>query len=980
MRAHHFARSSRLSLVIVFLLASIAWPFQSNQAAPASQTTPYQEDFESGLASGWKLEPGWKVELDGTNHVLAGQGHFWARFDQAFEGDLRLSFRLKILNGTIHLVPRMNDAGRYFIGFNASESYLSKQYWPDEFHNSLVTRNTAHSLNKWYLLEIRFQGNQVNFLVDGYQEWSYTDAKPFDQGSLAFETLDDAQAYVDDIRVEKGTATTGSPTEAAATATQSAPGVSTWQRLGGPLGGLGYDIRMRPGSPGVMYVTDAWAGVFMSTDGGAIWFPSNQGIATRAGPSGDAIPVFSLTVDPNNPDIIWIGTQFQRGIFKSTDGGKTWQRRVNGVVELEGITFRGFSVDPTNSDVVYAAAELSSWAWSTDHQQHIGREFDLTGGVIYKTTDGGQSWRVVWRGDNLARYIWINPLNTNVLYISTGFFDREAANSDPVAGRPGGEGILKSTDGGQTWQAVNNGLGNLYVTSLFMHPTEPDTLLAATGNIQYHHLGGVYLTTNGGASWKRVLDMGDEGIFEAVEISTLNPEIAYAGNDQAIYRSEDGGQTWKQQTTGGYWGPAGVRAGFPIDFQTDPRNPDRLFSNEYGGGNFLSEDGGRTWIDASHGYTGAQVRDLAVDPTRPGRLISAARSGIFVSLDGGYDWQGLNFPPAVSMEWNAIAIDPDDPQHLLAATNWNGLLESRTAGRSLTLVAELPGRRAGWRAVAFAPSDVRTAYAGIGGFYSAGTFDNSMPGGGIFVSRDGGTTWLPANDSLSQNANVTNLAVDPSDPQTVYAATSNHGLMKTTDGGQSWTRLAGSLLATQSALSIAIQPDQTNHLLVGLDRGAVFKSLDGGLTWTRSASGLNPEASVSDIVFNPANPVEIYLADMSSGVYRSTDGGQHWQDISQGLESRAVNALVISMDGQHLYAASEGMGVFRLDSNGQPPEAVPTSTLLPLPTFTPVSLPTSTNPVQSGPTPVQKSGPLCNSLLLPVLFAMVLLLRPRRSG
>ncbi len=293
----------------------------------------------------------------------------------------------------------------------------------------------------------------------------------------------------------------------------------------------------------------------------------------------------------------------------------------------------------------------------------------MTGGVVYKTTDGGESWAEVWRGDNLARYIWIDPRDTNVLYVSTGIFDREAANSNPQTGDPGGEGVLKSTDGGKTWANINNGLNNLYVGSLFMHPTNPDILLAGTGNNQYHADNGVYLSQDGGANWKHVLSGQN---IEAVEFSVSNPLIAYAGSENAIFRSEDGGETWKLVSGGGEdgWGAPGVRAGFPIDFQVDPRNPDRIFANEYGGGNFLSEDGGKTWVDASRGYTGAQVRALAVDPNEPGRVIAAARSGIFVSYDGGSNWSGLSNPPVVVMEWNAVAIDPADPQHIVAETNW----------------------------------------------------------------------------------------------------------------------------------------------------------------------------------------------------------------------------------------------------------------------------------------------------------------------
>lgn len=107
----------------------------------------------------------------------------------------------------------------------------------------------------------------------------------------------------------------------------------TWVRLGGPIGGIGYDIRMRPDNPDIMYVTDAWAGVHKSTDGGRTWFTLNEGIDVRTGPSGDAIPVFCLTIDPNNYDILWIGLQNLGAVYRSVDGGQTWKKQIKGIVE-----------------------------------------------------------------------------------------------------------------------------------------------------------------------------------------------------------------------------------------------------------------------------------------------------------------------------------------------------------------------------------------------------------------------------------------------------------------------------------------------------------------------------------------------------------------------------------------------------------------------------------------------------------------------
>lgn len=869
----------------------------------------YQENFDSGQAANWELESGWKVASDSGHSVLSGEGHNWARLNSslALQGDFRFQFKLLMLRGRIHLVCRLNTQGRYFIGFDENGSGLNKQYWPDTFQNGITDAQSYHALGAWHQVEIVSRAERIELWVDGVQEWGYSDPDPLTYGSFAFETLDGSAAYIDDI-VYYGPAP--SPETAAITA-------KTWVRTGGPLGGLGYDIRMRPDNPDVMYVTDSWAGVFTSRDGGRNWSPSNNGITTRIGETGDAIPVFSLTIDPHDYNTLWVGTQNARGIYKSTDGGQNWVEMDNGVVEKSGISFRGFTVDPQSSDVVYAAAELSSWAWAG--QGMMGREFDMTKGVVYRTTDGGQTWTAIWRGDNLARYVWIDPRDSNIIYISTGIFDREAANSDPQTGTPGGVGVVKSTDGGQTWTAVTTGLDNSYVGTLFMHPENPDILLAGTGNNQYYDNNGVYLTTDGGAFWQQTL-RGEN--ITAIEFALSDPSIAYAGSADAIYRSDDAGQHWQRVAGGSQgWGSPGVRAGFPIDFQVDPRDPNRIFANNYGGGNFVSEDGGHTWATANAGYTGAQVRDIAADPSAPARVYAAARSGLFVSSTGGGDWAGLNFGFAASLEWNAVALDPADTTHILAANNWNSMiLKSTDSGQSWSPASWQAGEGLGWREIVFAPSAPTTVYAGQSAFYSAGTFDNRLSSGGIFVSHDGGSTWGEANDATSQDANVIHLAVAPDDPLVVYAATGNRGLLKSVDGGQSWTMLGPGQNGAAPVLSVAVDPQDANHIFAGMEFGGLLHSTDGGQTWQVAGVGLVPEFSISSIVINPTDPQMMYVSDRMSGVYYSGDGGASWIAITNGLRMRCVTSLALSSDGQHLYAATEGEGVYRLDVNDTPPQ------------------------------------------------------------
>jgi photosystem II stability/assembly factor-like uncharacterized protein len=900
------------AIILVFFI-SLSISITPTQAQENPLPLIYQENFEDRQAQGWEINPGWEIIQEDNNQVLAGKGHVWAYSNISYD-DYKLTFRIKVIRGMIHLVYHFNDKGRYFIGFMENGTYLQKQYWPDTFLTDLASSNNAHQLNQWHTVEISNQGAELQFTVDGKKEWTYTDPEPLLEGSFAFESLDDSVAYVDDVSVELA------PTSLFILATGTKPASSyNWVRTGGPLGGLGYDVRMQTDNPDEMYVTDANAGIFLSHDGGKNWSLSNEGISTRSGQTGDIIPIFCLTIDPTNPDTIWAGTQDMRGIFKSTDGGITWEKLDNGIVEDQGITFRGFAVEPNNSETVFAAAELSSYVWNNG-QEKKGREFDMTAGVVYKTTDGGKNWKAVWRGDNLARYIWINPQNTSIIYVSTGIFDREAKNSNPKTGLPGGVGVIKSTDGGATWVQAINGLNNLYVGSLFMNPTNPDSLLAATGNNQYQENSGIYLTKDGGNNWTQVLS-GD--MFESVEISMSNPEIAYAAGANFVYRSKDGGYSWEQVAgeSGRGWGPFGIHAGFPIDLQVDPRNSNRIFANAYGGGNFLSEDGGITWIDASRGYTGAQVRAIAVDPKQPGRVFAAARSGIFISKDGGSTWEGLNFLDNANSEWNAIAIDPQNAEHILAGTNQNTVLADTLSG-GINWIERMSSenQRVGWKSIVFAPSDSNTIYAGLAGYYSAGSFDTSQPGKGLYISRDGGITWNQVNDTLTQDAYVNCLAVHPKDPNLVFVATENHGLLKTIDGGNHWQSIQDTL-PTDSASVIAINPANPDYMIAGFNRKSLYISTDGGATWQQSTHGLVPESTFSSIVFNPSDPTNtIYLADSSSGVYRSANSGKTWELINTGLNMRSINALAISTDGMHLYAASEGGGVFRLDINGKSPD------------------------------------------------------------
>lgn len=912
----------KLSAAIVALLLFVELTTGITPQVKACQSQDeilYSQDFNDGSAEEWGLDPGWSIGPSEGGFALQGNGHSWAVLEEGSWGDYFLQFRVNLQeNSILHANIRRSGFKRYFIGLERNHSYISRQDGEAAFQNELARGKGIAA--GWHTVRVSAVGGTIDVQCDGKKLIAYTDPNPLTNGGVAFENLKEASVLVDDVLIGLAstveTPITTAPTAIPTGKTASQPPTNlTWTWTSGPLGGMGYDVRMSPDNPDVLYVTDAKAGVFKSTDGGISWQAINNGITARTGETNEIIPIFSLTISPTDPNLIWVGTKGVRGAFKSTDAGKTWKKMDSGI-SYPALTLRGFAIDPRDNNIVYTAGELSSWEWSGTNKS--GKEFDLVKGIVYKSTNGGKSWQEIWKGNNLGRYILIDPRNPEVLYLSTGIFDREAADSDWKTNKPGGEGILKSTDGGKTWRRINNGLGNWYVGSLFMHPTNPDILLAGTGNNTFMDGGGVYITKDAGETWQYTSLQTE---ITSVEISSADPNIAYAGNYGESFRSTDGGLTWQETSKmGDGWGPPGLLAGQPIDFQADPRDPDRVFANAYGGGNFLTEDGGRTWVDVSSGYTGSMVRDIAVDPKAPGHVYAAARSGFFETLDGGDSWQTPNTMFRAN-DYHALAIDPSDSAHILSELSCErSLLNSRDGGRSFSRTVSNSANKA-WRVVAFAPSDPSIAYAGSSGYQSCGQFDFMFEGSGLLRSEDGGQTWKEANDLSTSNAAVNQIAIDPHDPLTAYAATNHTGLVKTVDGGNTW-EAAGAAVFTKSVTvhAVEIAPQDSNLVYASKWHGGLWISTDAGKTWKRTSNGLKPEAVITDIVFDPTDQRVMYVADLFGGVFRSQDGGKTWKMINTGLLNRAINRLAISADGLHLYAATEGMGVFRLDLNGQPPD------------------------------------------------------------
>jgi len=502
-------------------------------------------------------------------------------------------------------------------------------------------------------------------------------------------------------------------------------------------------------------------------------------------------------------------------------------------------------------------------------------------------------------------------------------------------------GILKSTDGGQTWEIFDkdNGLRHLYLGSLFMHPDNPDILLAAAGHIHEPDTlpylqalegnddpgpMGIYRTTDGGQTWTQVLPSYE--IFSSVEMCPSNPNIVYASSDKSIHRSEDAGETWTLIAKP--WGPPSVAVGFPIDMQCDPRDVNRIFVNNYAGGNYLSEDGGETWINASQGYTGAQIFDISIVPTSPERIYAASFGGLWRSDNGGGNWQGLFNPPENmnNLPSQGIAVDPTNIDHALAAkfeivetfdggNTWTerwSMQDLIDQGVSQDLISPAAP------VIVFAPSDVNTVYVGFGHenclLYHENECDSTPIG--ILLSNDGGTSWSLSEDNQISQLNIYDISVDYNNASHAYAAT-EAGLYESLNTGVNWSLVTGNL-GNKEVHAIAINPSDPQEIFVSVHRDGIYHSSDGGGSWQHSVAGLEANSSIHDIVFDPTNSDNIFASDIYSGVYMSSDGGGMWIKINEGLQSRAARSLAISADGQHLYVGTNEDGAQRLDLSGNP--------------------------------------------------------------
>ncbi|HWS86861.1 MAG TPA: FG-GAP-like repeat-containing protein [Pyrinomonadaceae bacterium] len=308
---------------------------------------------------------------------------------------------------------------------------------------------------------------------------------------------------------------------------------------------------------------------------------------------------------------------------------------------------------------------------------------------------------------------------------------------------------------------------------------------------------------------------------------------------------------------------------------------------------YRSADGGASWGASASGLTASTVLDFAVAPSNTAVVYAATNLGVYVSADGGASWQrgGQPSPSTVVFFTRAIVVDPSNPSVVYAGTSGgSGVYKSTDGG--LTFEAKANGISIPLvNTLAVHPTTPATLYAGTGF--------------AIFKTTNGGESWTELNLGIpGAGPGANEIVIDPSNPQTVYAATPNRGVLKTTNGGTSWTQVNNGLPQDAGFIpllrTLALDPSNPSTLFTafsGFPTG-IFKSTNGGASWVNSSAGLTATVggqtftpSVNAILVDPSSPSTVYAATTGYGVYKSTDGGTNWAPSNAGLANRGVLAL-----------------------------------------------------------------------------------------
>jgi photosystem II stability/assembly factor-like uncharacterized protein len=698
---------------------------------------------------------------------------------------------------------------------------------------------------------------------------------------------------------------------------------ATWSEIDAGLPGADVNVRtivVAGGTPSTIYASaidaDGSGHIFKTTDGAASW----KALSSLVGAS-------SVFVDPQNSSVVYALSG--RGILKSTDGGAGWTRVGAG---LPNTFVNVLAIDPATTSNLYAIAG---------------------GSGIFKSADAGVNWVKLITGlppNAFFSSLLIDPGNPSNVYLT---------GSVPQNGGPANFVTARSMDGGATWNVLNGNLAPNASLRLVAIAATSSTLyglgsLSGTGGAGQ----GLLKSTDAGQSWTAV-DTGLPSTAGIVSV-VLDPKNAAAiylavvfpfAEAGGILKSTDSGKSWVAISTG-------LPANTPIQsLAIDPVNSSTMYL--IADGNFLkSTDGGTHWNKAVNGMATVNVGALAVNRSDAGTVYAAAGNSLFKSVDNGSTWKklfafalsiapGAPFSPPFAPDSPAFArsllVDFTNPDVLYASTTrGNGcyfadnlLFKSTDGGltwsdsvspdRSGCVLGGLLGPSAGLKAMD--PSDPNTLYLA--------ETDDEDGGYSLLRSKDGGSTWTFLGFPNNVQAGVWALVIDPANTSTLYAGFDDvpvysddgtvqpgtGGVFQSTDGGASWKPIGLSGGAVNLVVLDRNQPGvlyaaTEGHYSAPVGFHGLFKSTDAGATWSEIGSGLadlrDAGLNMTSLVIDPASSNILYAGFSGGGVFKSTDGGANWSQLIDGLANLDVRSLAMAPGTGHILYAGTSNGVFRI--------------------------------------------------------------------
>jgi len=640
---------------------------------------------------------------------------------------------------------------------------------------------------------------------------------------------------------------------------QKGVNVVAWEFLGPVnVGGRVVDIEFDPTDANIVYAGFSTGGVFKSTDMGSTWFPIFDSLAV--------LTIGDIAVDPQNTDVIYVGTGEANGghnnfpgggVFKSVDAGVSWQ-----FLGLEGTTSIGrVLVHPTNSNIIYLTAVGSYF--SPNHERGV-----------YRSTDAGLTWNnILFISDSTGAIdLIMDPTNPDRMMSSMWERVRRPTTSHLYGPS---SGIYKTVDGGDNWDLIpaSSGLPNPLTQNvgrigLALSQSNPDIVYSLFTDGYF--IISLYKSTDFGNSWTDVDpddELGDGSssfswYFGQVRVDPTNPNTVYV-LDVAFMRSTDGGNTWP--IIYGYNGP------------------------------------GQLHVDH---------HALAFHPANPSLILNGNDGGINISSDGGVNWSNPVQIPAT--QFYEIGLDANNSLAFYGGTQDNGT--NRTLDGGLDNWDHIYGGDGFYVLVDFTNSNI---------IYAESQYGN------LGKSTNGGNNFFSATDGINSSEPTnwsTPVVMDPNNSNILYYGTNY--LYRTTNSASNWTKISpqltdysGGRLGTLTTMAVA--PSNSNVIYVGTDDSHVWVSSDNGSTWNEISDGL-PERWVTRVAVDPTDESIVYATfnglkwyDPQPHVFRSSDKGSNWTDISSNLPDAPVNAFVVDpVEPFRLYLGND-VGMYVSFNSGQ---------------------------------------------------------------